>query len=524
MLKRAPLSPELVSLREELKNLVPFLEEGSGGYGSVFFERKTTYNYSADLKRTKITDRTSAGVVLRIYDGYSLFEEATDALDQQSLKKSALELIARVKKSQPDSKAEKRPYQPDSWKERLSRNLDPEIRTQIPANVDSKTSVHFGVRYEQDPTTTSNQEHLDFLKKQVERCLTIGEKEGFSKEELSYIDSREHCAVEESIFIDRETNISQTLFREALFITVMCGSERMRFSIGGLGGREILVATDENIQDLLKDLKSLQNAERLQPGRYRILVSPEVAGVVAHEAFGHAQEADTCVRGRSKAWDLHLTGEKAGNDLATILNNPAIYENGPHTYAAWGSYFFDEEGWIAEEQVILNEGKLESPMTNLTSAIRLGVPRSANGKRESWSKGVYTRQTNTYFSAGRDTYDELVARIDHGFIGEMPAGGMEDPKGMGIQVGIRFLREVKGGKPTGRLFKGPNGGSIQLTGYTPEVLSSIIGKSKIEAHSSSPDKSRHPMNDVGGCGKYHKELVLAGCGGTYLLLDQVLLG
>src|SRR5690606_37038005 len=105
-----------------------------------------------------------------------------------------------------------------------------------------------------------------------------------------------------------------------------------------------------------------------------------------------------------------------------------------------------------------------------------------------------------------------------------PAGGMKDPKGMGIQVGLQFLEEVKKGKLTGRMFKGPAGGDIQLTGYTPDVLNSIIGTSKIEAESASPDRARFPVNDVGGCGKYHKEVVFAGCGGPYLLLDQVILG
>jgi hypothetical protein len=101
---------------------------------------------------------------------------------------------------------------------------------------------------------------------------------------------------------------------------------------------------------------------------------------------------------------------------------------------------------------------------------------------------------------------------------------MEDPKGMGIQVGISFLEEVRGGKTTGKLFRGPAGGDIQLTGYTPDVLHSIVAKSKIEFDSSTPDQARHPYNDVGGCGKYHKEFVFAGCGGPYLLLDQVILG
>ena len=101
---------------------------------------------------------------------------------------------------------------------------------------------------------------------------------------------------------------------------------------------------------------------------------------------------------------------------------------------------------------------------------------------------------------------------------------MEDFKGMGIQVGIQYLQEVKNGKLTGKFFKGPAGGDIQLTGYVPDVLNSILAKSKIEYTKKEKDQATHPFNDCGGCGKYHKELVFAGCGGPFMLLDNVILG
>jgi predicted Zn-dependent protease len=46
----------------------------------------------------------------------------------------------------------------------------------------------------------------------------------------------------------------------------------------------------------------------------------------------------------------------------------------------------------------------------MTSAIRLNIPQTANGKRESFDHGVYTRQTNTFFSAGKRTKQELLER------------------------------------------------------------------------------------------------------------------
>jgi len=524
-LQRAALSSDLIPLREALIGIFPILESESGWYGSIFFERKSSKNFSANLKQTQLTDHVSAGVVLRIYDGYTLFEQATDELDPQALKQFAAEFAQRVRATVHPEGAKRRVYVAPSWKQRLSpKGLEQELLDQIPANPAPRTPVHFGVRMEKDPSTVNAAQTLDHLKYLVEQCRKLAPQAGLSDEDLTFIAARQSYAIEESIFMDRETLMSQTLNRLALTLITMSGANRTYLRVGGLGGLEAIEVKRSDIEELLHDLKALKNSERLQPGKYRVLFSPALTGVLAHEAFGHSQEGDTCARGRSKAWDLHKSGEKVGNELATILNNPAIYETGGKPFAAWGSYFFDEEGWLAQEQILLDRGVLNAPMTNLTSAIRLGVPRTANGKRESWANGVYTRQTNTYFSPGDKTLDQLMTDLGDGFLATHVAGGMEDPKGMGIQVGIAYLQEVKGGKLTGRVFKGPAGGDIQLTGYTPDVLNSIVAKSKIEFETGGPDQAKHPWNDAGGCGKYHKEIVFAGCGGPYILLDQVILG
>jgi TldD protein len=520
---RAELSNDFKKLREFLPTLLPTLELKPDWYGSIFLERKSSKTFTANLKNTQMQDNVSQGIVLRIYNGYTLFEQATDEVDQNSLKKLAVEFSERVSKTPPPAGATSRPYKAANWSERLKAQLETEITSQIPAQPKASTPVHFGVLYKKSPNQPT-QSYFEHLKGIIARCQALASTVGLEAKELSYVMARETLSEEESIFIDREANMSQTLYRIALTIVTMSGADRTFVRMGGLGGLEIADIEDSEIKEMLQNLKALKGADKLQPGKYRVLFGPVLTGVLAHEAFGHSQEGDTCARGRSKAWDIHKSGELVGNQHATILNNPAIFQNGDKTYAAWGSYFFDEEGWLAQEQVLLDQGKLSAPMTNLTSAIRLGVPRTANGKRESWANGVYTRQTNTYFSPGKKTYNQLMADLKDGFLAMHPAGGMEDPKGMGIQVGISYLQEVKGGKLTGRVFKGPAGGDIQMTGYTPDVLNQIVDKSKIEFDSEKPDSSKHPFNDAGGCGKYHKEFVFAGCGGPFVLLDQVILG
>ncbi len=522
--KRAPFSKDLEPLRSNLKQILPLLEAQPDWYGSIYFERKSSKTYSANLKQTQLADHVTMGVVFRIYDGHTLYEEATDDMDSEQLKNFAISFAQRVKKEKSSVSGIKRAYQSPTWSERLNHTLEDEISSQIPKNVHSETPVHFGIRFSSDPKKRSATDWFHPLKSAVEKCKNLAPTQGLTLEELSYVSARISFSEEESIFIDRESNLSQTLYRLMFSLTAMSGSDRTFFRVGGLGGLEAIEFSDFEVATLLKDLKALKSAQRLNPGKYRILFGPALTGVLAHEAFGHSQEGDTCARGRSKAWDLYLSGERVGNEHATILNNPAIFENGIDTYGAWGTYFFDEEGWLAQKQVLLDAGKLLAPMTNLTSSLRLGVPRTANGKRESWAHGVYTRQTNTYFSPGTQTLNQLMSELGDGFLALHAAGGMEDPKGMGIQVGIAFLYEVKAGKITGNVFKGPAGGDIQMTGYTPDVLHSIIAKSKIEFESDEPDRAKHPINDVGGCGKYHKEFVFAGCGGPYVLLKEVILG
>jgi predicted Zn-dependent protease len=526
-MNRAKLSPELENLRAKLPDLLQTLQQNPEWYASIYLEKKSGKTFSANLKQTQISDSHSQGIVLRIYDGYTLYEQATDQTEWNALLREAKTLVERVKSTVHSKDLPKRLYPAPTWKERSKEKFVSEITSQLPADLSTlsaKTPVHFGIQFEQDPIQVPTESRLDDLKNILSRIQSLAPKAGLEVKDLNFIVARESISAEEAIFIDTESNLSQALYRVSLTVGMMSGSDRSFERFGGLGGREAISLRDEKLLSMLESLKSLKTAEALVPGKHRVIFSPTLSGVLAHEAFGHSQEGDTCARGRSKAWDLHLSGETVGNEHATILNNPAIFKNATESSAAWGSYFFDEEGWIATEQVILDKGVLNSPMTNLTSAIRLGVPRSANGKRESWEHGVYTRQTNTYFSAGKKTLKELMEKMGDGYLGLNAAGGMEDPKGMGIQVGIQYLKEVKNGKLTGRVFKGPAGGDIQLTGYVPDVLGSIIDKSKIEADLAADDTAEYPFNDCGGCGKYHKEIVYAGCGGPYLLLDNVILG
>lgn len=73
--------------------------------------------------------------------------------------------------------------------------------------------------------------------------------------------------------------------------------------------------------------------------------------------------------------------------------------------------------------------------------------------------------TNTYFTAGTDKLDDMIASIEHGYLLESVQSGMEDPKHWGIQCMVGLGREIKDGKLTGKVVS-----PVTLTGYVPDLL------------------------------------------------------
>ena len=130
----------------------------------------------------------------------------------------------------------------------------------------------------------------------------------------------------------------------------------------------------------------------------------------------------------------------------------------------------------------------------------LGTEPTGNGRRESYKRKAYTRMTNTYFEAGNDKLEDMIASVKDGYLLECPSSGMEDPKNWGIQCMVNIAREIKDGKLTGKICS-----PIVLTGYVPDLLKSI---------SAVSDEAFY--NGAGYCGKGYKEWVKVSDGGPYI--------
>ncbi len=262
-------------------------------------------------------------------------------------------------------------------------------------------------------------------------------------------------------------------------------------SYSGLKGAEILTEMGNDVERVIRNVEELLDAKRVEPGEYDLICTPEVAGLIAHEAFGHGVEMDMFVKNRALAKEY--IDKRVASDLVNMHDGALTVQN-------TSSYAFDDEGTIGQDTIIIQNGILKKGLADMLSALRLNVKPSGNGKRESFERKAYARMTNTIFMPGTDTLEEMIKSIKHGYYLEGMQSGMEDPKHWGIQCMLTKGREIKDGKFTGVVVS-----PVIMTGYVLDLLKSIsMVSDTVEVFGS------------GMCGKGYKEWVKVSDGGPYL--------
>lgn len=430
-------------------------------YFTALLSSKHGLSIQIDNREEHVSEQTpSAGTVLSAFDGQTVYERAVSGFHREEVEKAARELVREATFGD---------YRPADEAERRG---------------------DFTTYMQIDPADLSVQEKLDRCRELHARVK--GRDPRIVNSQVLYLELGEH-----SVFASKYADLAQRVQRVRLFLFVVVAGDDGKIqydytSKSGGAGWEVLDFTDEEIQKLVDNAVALLSAERIEPGEYQIIASPGVSGVICHESFGHGVETDMFLKQRARA--AHFIDKTVGSPLVNILDDPS-------RPGGYGSYFFDDEGRMASPTHIVENGIFRRGITDFYSATALDIPRSANGRRQDYSRKAYARMSNTYFDAGTSTLEEMLAQVEHGIFLDKWSSGMEDPQGWGIQVTCQYGHEIKGGKITDRVFA-----PIGVSGYVPDVLQSISAVSTALSL------------DAGTCGKGHKEQVPVASGGPHLLL------
>ena len=319
-----------------------------------------------------------------------------------------------------------------------------------------------------------------------------------SMEENEYIISG-RCSINflkvSKTFISNKKNMSQVYaWADASYQCIVNRDDVTRFNFGGESGvslKEVIKKLEKRIYRINKNATALLDSTKVEPGEYECITAPEVTGLLAHEAFGHGVEMDMFVKNR--ALGKQYINKQVGSELVEM-------HDGAIPYKDVSSYFFDDEGVMAQDTTEIKDGILITGIADAIAACQLGIKPTGNGKRQDFTRKAYTRMTATYFSSKKATLDEMIQSIKYGYLIDSCMGGMEDPKNWGIQCMALVGKEIKDGKLTGKIVS-----PLIMTGYVPDVLKSISMVSK-----------DFQLYGTGACGKGYKEWVKTSIGGPYL--------
>jgi TldD protein len=233
-------------------------------------------------------------------------------------------------------------------------------------------------------------------------------------------------------------------------------------------------------------------------GKFNALIDQRLAGVLAHESFGHLSEADGVAIGASPL--AGKIGQKLGTDLVTIVDEGLPEKGGYNVY-------FDDEGVPCERVEILKSGILQRYLQSRVTAKALKMAPTGNARSQDYSFEPIVRMRNTYFGAGNWKPDEALNDLKNGIYAISTAGGQVDETGTFLFKAVRgYLIENGERKYPLR--------DVALTGNILELLKNVDAVCNDVEISSTP---------FGGCGKMEQRAIV-GLGGPHLRVKSVLFG
>jgi TldD protein len=239
---------------------------------------------------------------------------------------------------------------------------------------------------------------------------------------------------------------------------------------------------------------ALLDATAAKGGKMRAVLDPELAGVFAHEAVGHASEGDLVQEGNSVL--AGRTGERIGNENLTIVDDPG--------QPLFGFDPVDAEGVAVTRTEIIRRGVINAFLHSRESLAAVGHGYAGHA-RAMPGEPPLVRMSNTFIESGDSTSEEIFAECRNGIFLAGSRGGQVDP-GRGIfQFNAEYGYLVEDGECT-RMVR-----DVSLTGEILTTLHGIV--------LCGNDRTMSP----GYCGKGGQSVPVSD-GAPHILLNDAVVG
>ncbi len=276
-------------------------------------------------------------------------------------------------------------------------------------------------------------------------------------------------------------------------------TQRGHASLGSVGGYE-LMRTDE-AHDLGKEASGqairLLSSKPVPAGKFTCILDNKMAGLVAHEAFGHACEADAVLAGASVLEGKR--GKKVAHEDISLIDDPTIKDT-------FGHFKIDWEGVRSRRHVLIDRGILSGYMHNLESSSRMGERPNGAARAEAFNSPPIIRMSNTFIAGGDWKKEELFEDLHQGLLIQGSQYGYVEPAKGQFMFKCDEAYDVRNGE-IGQRYR-----DASLTGVILDVLT------KVERIGDD-----FKLGDPGYCGK-NGQSARTTDGGPHLRIADMVVG
>jgi TldD protein len=155
-----------------------------------------------------------------------------------------------------------------------------------------------------------------------------------------------------------------------------------------------------------EEAQKFLNAETITPGKYKVVLSPEITGVFTHESFGHKSEADFMMGDpeATKEWKM---GSVIGSDCLSIVDS-GLHDN------TSGFCPIDDEGTLAQKNYLIKDGVLMGRLHSTHTANVLEERPTGNARAMNFEFEPIVRMTSTYIEGGKTPFKDLLKQAEGG--------------------------------------------------------------------------------------------------------------
>jgi len=314
---------------------------------------------------------------------------------------------------------------------------------------------------------------------------------------INYSDSYKRTIFLNSLGSYIEQGRSDVALRLTAVATEDSEVQQAGLSLGSRGDFGAIKSLHQQVEEMARHAVELLSAPQVKGGEYTVILDPILAGVFAHEAFGHLSESDFIYE-NDRLREIMALGRKFGSPELSIVDNATMP-------GLRGSYKYDDEGVPATKTYLIKGGRLVGRLHSRETAAKMKEKPTGNARAVNYRYPPIVRMTNTYIEPGTASFDDLISDIKEGIYVKNWYGGTTSMEMFTFSAGEAYM--IRQGKLAEALKP------VMLTGNVFATLNNIDGiGNDLE------------MNQGGGCGKGGQSPLPVSNGSPHIRIRHCLVG